>query len=176
MGHSITAVVLRGAADPERADAFGLTPVPLAEGLTMCFVSMHYAECWGYLLGDRGQLPGPEPTGGIHNAARMLPRDRALATIIRLVADVPEPTFALLVTNYFGGIGGQAAAAYQGDRWLTEGEDSINAALRALGVRPEDGKDEFDTVGLGRFRVPPDDPGMERFETLLEILEDEAGR
>ncbi len=33
-----------------------------------------------------------------------------------------------------------------------KGTDSINSALRLLGVKCDPGKDEFDTVGLGAHR------------------------
>ena len=60
-------------------------------------------------------------------------------------------------TEYFGGIGGQGAAAFQdgevtfGPQWGQIG--TINQALRLLGVRVEPpAYDEFDMVGLGRHR------------------------
>jgi hypothetical protein len=60
-------------------------------------------------------------------------------------------------TEYFGGMGGQGAAVFQdgevtfGPQWGQIG--TINQALRLLGVRVEPpADDEFDTVGLGRYR------------------------
>lgn len=72
-------------------------------------------------------------------------------------------SFAYIETEYIGGIGYQAAAIFS-DRppavLLIELETNgparsdspINSALRSLGVRAEPGQDEFDTLGIGRFR------------------------
>lgn len=69
---------------------------------------------------------------------------------------------AYVSTEYFGGQGGQDAAT-----WVSEslgfsprsidysGEwpnSPISQALRSIGAVAEPGKDEFDTVGLGRYR------------------------
>jgi len=67
-------------------------------------------------------------------------------------------------TNYFGGIGAQAAAAFvQGKMAFADyhevlrdpqrGDGPINRALKMLGVAKVAGQDEFDTLGLGRFRT-----------------------
>ncbi|MFO1014026.1 MAG: hypothetical protein U1E50_09700 [Caulobacteraceae bacterium] len=71
--------------------------------------------------------------------------------------------FVYLETNYFGGSGGQAAALYRvgcpverkaeavaADKRLSYGP--INQMLRGHGVRAAPGKDEFETLGLTRFR------------------------
>jgi hypothetical protein len=64
-----------------------------------------------------------------------------------------------LETNYFGGAGGQGAIlanegeVIYGPEW---GPDSINSILRMLGVSNGDARDEFDAVGLGRFRSNED--------------------
>jgi hypothetical protein len=70
--------------------------------------------------------------------------------------------FAYIETRYFGGVGGQGAAFFTdgalifGPEWDETGSigaGPINAALRMLGVRTTGPAiDEFDTVGLGRFR------------------------
>lgn len=70
---------------------------------------------------------------------------------------------AYIETNYFGGAGMQAAAVYQDGQTLLRsatatgprlsGRDSpVNGALRALGVSPSPGRDEFEAAGLDRFR------------------------
>jgi hypothetical protein len=58
-------------------------------------------------------------------------------------------------TDYFGGPGDQRGAAWLGDTVLVapqEAADIVNAVLRALGVVRDLGKDEWDTVGLARYR------------------------
>lgn len=82
----------------------------------------------------------------------------------RALADAAgECVFAYIETEYSGGIGTQAAALFSGqeaavrliepDIYARATPNSpINSALRALGVRSASARDEFDTVGLGRFR------------------------
>jgi len=66
-------------------------------------------------------------------------------------------------TDYFGGVGTQAAAAFSdGVPIVVVGAadispvaqtlGAINAAMRALGVMRRKSRDEFDAVGLGQFR------------------------
>lgn len=78
---------------------------------------------------------------------------------------------AYVETEYFGGIGVQIAEtwenglriegpliSYDGVNNKTEYEDvtivdyPINQALKHIGVAAQEGKDEFDTLGLGRYR------------------------
>ena len=74
--------------------------------------------------------------------------------MIRAVA--PEPLFAVIETDYFGGNGDQAAAVYRGEQEVMApaagAVGPINEALRHLGIRASAGMDEFDTLGLGQFR------------------------
>jgi len=69
---------------------------------------------------------------------------------------------AYISTEYFGGQGGQDAVAWSngdvifspksegyGDVWPNS---AISRALRAIGVVADQGRDEFDTLGLGRHR------------------------
>ena len=65
-------------------------------------------------------------------------------------------TIAYVEADYFGGTGTQCAVAWKdGIEVLPpiKVKDAINQALRLLGVRAASGKDEFDTVGLGRHRT-----------------------
>jgi hypothetical protein len=98
--------------------------------------------------------PGGYSDGFIHLSEAL---ERALSSLSR------DGALAYVETDYFGGTGSQAAAVFhQGkvalklalpdSRELARREDPINAALRMLGVEAAEGLDEFDTVGLGRFR------------------------
>ena len=63
---------------------------------------------------------------------------------------------AYVEAEYFGGAGDQCAVAWRDDIEVlppTKGKDAINQALRLFGVRATSGKDEFDTVWLGRHRT-----------------------
>jgi len=67
-----------------------------------------------------------------------------------------DEIIAYIEAEYFGGAGDQCAVAWRDEIEVlppTKGKDSINQALRLLGVRAESGKDEFDTVWLGRHRT-----------------------
>ncbi|MFJ3302879.1 hypothetical protein ACIPSA_07140 [Streptomyces sp. NPDC086549] len=71
---------------------------------------------------------------------------------------------ALVEAEYFGGVGEQQAAVWDGGALalgplrVEEGEpfpadgSPISQALRRLGVQAGDGQDEFAAVGLGRHR------------------------
>ncbi|PXA91489.1 hypothetical protein DMC47_25625 [Nostoc sp. 3335mG] len=70
---------------------------------------------------------------------------------------------AYIETNYFGGAGSQAAALFRDgavvmraakpiDRLPAHEDHPINSALRHLGVAASRDMDEFDALGLGRFR------------------------
>jgi hypothetical protein len=74
-----------------------------------------------------------------------------------------DGSLAYIETSYFGGTGSQAAAVFLAGniamraslpigREPASRDDPINTALRALGVRATDREDEFDSVGLRRFR------------------------
>jgi len=74
---------------------------------------------------------------------------------------------AYVTTDYFGGMGSQAAAVWsQGELVLPPVETdekavlldgALNRALRLLGVRVQTGAlDEFDALGLGTFRSNPE--------------------
>jgi hypothetical protein len=61
-------------------------------------------------------------------------------------------------TDYFGGVGTQAAGAWSGDRELvapTKAHGAINLALRAVGIERRS-VDEFASIGLDRFRSNED--------------------
>ena len=72
---------------------------------------------------------------------------------------------AYIETEYFGGVGTQAAAAYaNGEPAYIQGEleigplevGPINEALKILGVLRGHSIDEFEAVGLGRYRSMDD--------------------
>lgn len=76
---------------------------------------------------------------------------------------VGEGVIVYVETDYFGGTGSQAAAvlsadevAFQGTQTIgntpTSRDDPINVALRAIGVVVDSQHDEFEALGLGRFR------------------------
>jgi hypothetical protein len=68
---------------------------------------------------------------------------------------VGSNSIAYIEAEYFGGNGGQKAIIWKDNqRLLTfpHSQDAINKTLQSLGVTPDKRKDEFDTVGLRRYR------------------------
>jgi len=70
---------------------------------------------------------------------------------------------AYISTEFFGGQGEQDAVVWEGghlaltlsdatDKTLKWTDSPVSRALRSIGVVADAGKDEFDTVGLGRHR------------------------
>ena len=62
-------------------------------------------------------------------------------------------------TYYFGGVGSQKAKVFKNGEKILEQDDEyspilnpINSALKLLGVVKKNNMDEFDTIGLGRYR------------------------
>jgi hypothetical protein len=143
MGHHISAVLLQGPFDSERARSLGLTPIPLVQGITLFPLKAGRCDDLSELLGVAGSV-----------SDRPLLNCRVVHHLMRLI--VPEPLFAVIETDYFGRMGDQAAAVYHGDTEVMApavgATGPINRALRHLGVRAPSGVDEFDAVGLGQFR------------------------
>jgi hypothetical protein len=66
-----------------------------------------------------------------------------------------DTAVAYIETEYVGGEGFERAGVWSGGKIALgplDGAGSINQALRALGVQPRAGIEEFELVGLGRHR------------------------
>ncbi len=122
-----------------------MIPIELPQGITLFPLSDSYCDHWAAQLGPGFNVSVSDRPGlnveGVHRFMREIAR---------------EPLFAVIETNYFGGEGDQAAAVYRGVQEVMPPEQGefgpINRALRCLGVQAPAGKDEFDTVELGRYR------------------------
>lgn len=68
-----------------------------------------------------------------------------------LAEEIGFKQYAIIQTDYFGGIGTQCASLYE-DRIAIIKDTSINEVLFALGVSPTEGTDCFDTINLGDYR------------------------
>lgn len=85
-----------------------------------------------------------------------------------LFVDAPEGIkknrlVAKIQTDYFGGAGDQSAQVWEDEKliYTQGGWGTINCALELLGVKPDDDKDAFDTLGLGKYR------SIDEIENLL---------
>lgn len=71
---------------------------------------------------------------------------------------------AYITTDYFGGFGDQTAQVFDCGKKIYDysvpgsmnTSDSIDEALKLMGVVCVDGYDEFDTIGLGKYRSNED--------------------
>lgn len=152
MGHRITAIIGSGAALAGLADRSG--PAPTALPFDLVIVPLGPAR-----LDMLAQENGPPHDGFAYLGPAL---EIALA---RAVGTGPA---LYIETDYFGGRGTQGAAWFAGGEagWrdaeahedggeqaaARPGGTPISRGLAELGVRPPAEGDEFDAVGLGRFR------------------------
>jgi hypothetical protein len=143
MSHSISAAIVRGETDGEVVRELDVKLVPFTPELKLVALEAGYCDHWAAKL-DLPGLVAEEPLLNTRFVHYLL--DKAS----------PGSRFALIETEYCGGLGEQAAAVYEGGECLMAPERAeggpINRALRLLGVQARPGRDEFDTVELVRFR------------------------
>jgi hypothetical protein len=165
VGHAITALIVRGPCDSDAARAWDVVVVPLHQGLHLVHVDHYFAAYWQARRGESETLDVPA------DYPATFPREGVLRRLAAALAGTAgrdqEPAFALIMTDYFGGIGDQWACAYVDGQRLGDVR-RINDALRVLGVRAPGGTDEFDAVGLGQHRTPPD--ALDRYQQLCDDL------
>lgn len=162
MGHWISAVILRGDFDSEIAKSHDLLGVKLGFDLTMFPVSHYYTACWAKMSDVSGELPGKKPQNLI------FPCDLVIAHLMMKITHQTEPVYAVIETEYFGGIGEQWALVYRGTCLANTSITQISPALQFLGVKHQNGMDEFDTVGLGNYRSMPE--YLDKYVDLAEQL------
>jgi len=94
---------------------------------------------------------------------RYLEMPQGIVAFLDYTEELPiNRTVAVISTDYFGGFGDQSATLlvnqnveYEGD--TAQGDRSpINEALKRMGVFSENDDDEFDTIGLGKYRSNQD--------------------
>ncbi len=162
MPHAISALILPGPYNADAADKWDLAPVALSCDLTLFHLTHYYTAYWQASLGVTGYFDlGPK------SPPPLFPTENVVAVLATELSARPEPTFAVVATGYFGGVGDQCAVVSI-DGGPVHSVRLINDALHALGVRPAEGLDEFDTVGLGGHRSTPD--YLDRYEDLCDEL------
>jgi len=166
MSHCITALIVRDKPfDVLAARDWDVVRVPLGAGLCLVHIDHYYTAYWQKRRGEVAKLDVPPDFSGL------FPREGvvlSLAAALTGAVDRGEaPTFALVMTDYFGGVGDQWASAYVNGRRIPDVRH-VNDALRALGVQAIGEADEFDTVGLGKHRSSPD--YLERYVALCDEL------
>ena len=74
-----------------------------------------------------------------------------------------DKTIAKVSTDYFGGSGHQEAKLFVNNKKQYDKSSEfdwsvrpINDVLKSMGIVAKDGQDEFDTIGLGKYRLHSD--------------------
>ncbi|GAA3523645.1 hypothetical protein GCM10022393_43130 [Aquimarina addita] len=162
MGHNISAIILKGAFEKEKAKELDLIDIDLGFDLTMFHIDHYYSACWQAKLKTKGNLD-------INNAEYMLyPSEIALSELMVIITKTDKPIFAIISTDYFAGIGVQSANVYEKDTLVDSKIKSINQSLKYLGVKKKLGEDEFDTVGLSKHRWTPE--YLEKYYDIADEL------
>ena len=150
MGHNISAIILKGDYNKSKSDEFDLRGITLGHNLTMFHINHYYSAYWQAKLGTKGVLD-------INGLDYLLyPCELSLSKIIGIISERESPVYAIISTDYFGGIGNQYANVYKGETLLDSKIKTINHALYFMGVQSKKGMDEFDTVGLANHRSEPE--------------------
>lgn len=162
MRHNISAIILKGNFEKKKAKELDLIDIDLGFDLRMFHIDHYYSACWQAKLKTKGTLD-------INNAEYMLyPSEIALSELIVMITKTEKPIFAIISTDYFGGIGIQSANVYEKNTLVDSKIKSINQTLKYLGVKKKLRKDEFDTVGLSKHRSTPE--YLEKYCDLADEL------
>ncbi|XZF14486.1 hypothetical protein ACTHGU_22105 [Chitinophagaceae bacterium MMS25-I14] len=150
MGHCITAIILKGDFDKNKAEGFDLFATDLGFDLNLFHINHYYSACWQHKLQLNDLLEIVDVDCGL------FPTEIAIAEIMKIISGTDNPEFAVILTDYFGGAGYQCANVFKAHRNADKNANTINKVLRYLGVEAAKGMDEFDTVGLYAIRHSPD--------------------
>jgi hypothetical protein len=145
MSHAVNAIVGRAAVkDAILAEIPGARAISLRKGLFLVPITDELLDA----LGE--QNPNVEDV----TSEVFWKFSGSLALVLQRVSN--QGPIAYIETEYFGGVGTQAAAAWRDGRLLMSPAKArrgpINRALRHLGVRFTWPRDAFQTVGLHRYR------------------------
>jgi predicted MPP superfamily phosphohydrolase len=136
----IIAIILQGDFKSDQADYFDLYPIPLTNTLTLFHIDFYYSACWQHQLRMKGNLPVVNITEVFY------PKEIVIAEIIKRTSLSSNPRYAIIMTEYFAGMGDQYANVFINDKNGDEQVSTINQALKFLGVVAVPGNDEFDTI------------------------------
>ena len=152
MGHSISAIISFDDVDETTATALGV-PVYHESGVSIVGLNPHHSD----YLAEKLNLP--------HVSYSSLILDNEVTQ--EIAARIGVSKFALVETEYFGGIGHQAAAVYSNrvqthlfdDQVVSpaRSKSNISKALAIIGVAQNNAFDEFDAINLGKYRTFEDD-------------------
>jgi hypothetical protein len=139
MGHQITAIVTGLPIDEHKAQEFDL-PVFIENGYRIIGLDVAHTDYWTERLNFQYIDDDVE-----------IPLD--CETTHYFAEELGISKYAIIHTDYLGGIGDQFAAVYEhGCVAMAAEADGINRALRLIGVKCLPGLDEFDSINLSRYR------------------------
>ncbi|NML40391.1 hypothetical protein HHL17_24555 [Chitinophaga sp. G-6-1-13] len=159
MPHEITAIILKGPVNTDQIVHFDLEAVPLTAELTLFHFNNYYMAYWEHIMGAKGYLDIlKQEVSPNYQIGKIFvsPISKVVAEIMKRISKTEDPLYAIIITDYFGGIGGQWANVFRGEVNQDINIKWINEALRLLGVKAAPELDEFDTVGLTKIRVGPE--------------------
>jgi len=161
VGHAIQAVLLPDTCRADAAQRWDVVPVNLAHDWSLVHITHYFSAYWQAKLGVETHLEVPA------DFCVTFPSEGVLRQIAADLAGCRTP-FAVIMTDYFGGVGDQWACALSvtSEAPLVAGD--INKVLQVLGVVADPGKDEFDTLGLSDHRHPPD--YLDKYEGLCDEI------
>ena len=173
MPHSITAILLKGDYSQEVAKEYELIGIKLDFDLTLFPIDHAFTAYWQAKLNITGHLETMESDDTLKI---IFPDERVIyELLVKVTGRTKKLRFAIISTDYFGGVGTQIGNAYRGDEMIPLKLDSINEALKALGVKRKrtgflsrSDMDEFDTIGLGNIRSNPD--YLDKYDELADEL------
>ena len=147
MGHCIRAIIgAHEAIQKITDDWLCVSEVKLPQGFGMVFLTDRFLEEVEELMELSDELICPELEYFSEAAADLLERYSFRTKL------------AYVETDYFGGVGTQAGVLYENGSIKIEprkAAGTINILLRALGAWCKPGKDEFDSLDLGKHRHMP---------------------
>lgn len=161
MGHSIKAIILKGKYNRDLAKKYDLIGNDLSFDLTLFPINHYYSAYWQAKLKFTGILP----LNGIMDS--LFPCERSIYELLKIITKHENIEFAIISTDYFGGIREQDANVYINDKLADKSIKTINQVLSFLGVIKND-SDEFDAVGLGNYRSLPE--YLEKYIDLADEL------
>lgn len=146
MSHIIEAIILKGEFNKEEAEKYDLIGVGLDFDLTMFFIDADFTAYWQEKLNVSGFL----------ETNNQYPNKRVIYELMKRIGTNEQIEYATICTAYVGGMGEQFANVYKNDQNVDLSINTISDALKYLGVIKGDHYDEFDAIGLGRYRSNPE--------------------
>ena len=138
MGHHISAIIGRAPINEDNAAKFDL-PFFNENGFVIVALNPYHHDFWDEKLGYEYEKISDDlmDTKCTHFLAK----------------EIGLKEFAIIYTDYFGGVGSQTAVAYTDEiQTMPPTDDGICKALNIIGVNRNWSQDEFDVIGLGKYR------------------------